>query len=195
VTYKTIRQLMGDLAWAERLGRDAFEQLLTAMQRVRLIASEEAVFEADNRIIPYRKLSLTEAGFDTRITTPLPLLLDDGLVEEFAESKRATSGTKPKAEAKDPGSQPRQAQPKQKTAPVELTAEAETLAARLKEWRAEEAKRLRVPAFVVMHDRTLRAVAAARPANPRQLLEINGIGPEKAERFGAAILELCAKLG
>jgi len=65
------------------------------------------------------------------------------------------------------------------------------LAARIKEWRAEEAKRLRVPAYVVMHDRTLTAVALARPRNPRQLLEIDGMGPAKVERFGAAILGLC----
>ncbi len=186
VTYKTIRQLMGDLTWAERMGRDSFEVLLMAMQRAGLIASEEAVFEADGRVIPYRKLSLTETGFDTRITTPLPLLLDDGLVEEYAEPKRAA---KQKARAKDA------AQPKQKAAPIELTAEAETLATRLKEWRAAEAKQLRVPAFFVMPDRTLRAVAAARPANPRQLMEIDGIGPAKAEKFGEAILELCAKPG
>jgi superfamily II DNA helicase RecQ len=35
-------------------------------------------------------------------------------------------------------------------------------------------------------------VAQARPANPRQLLEISGMGPAKVERFGAAIIELCS---
>ena len=75
--------------------------------------------------------------------------------------------------------------------PVKLTAEGEALAVRLREWRASEAKRLRVPAYVVLHDRTLAAVAQARPANPRQLLEINGMGPAKVERFGEAILGLC----
>jgi hypothetical protein len=35
----------------------------------------------------------------------------------------------------------------------------------------------------------------ARPTNPRQLLEIDGIGPSKAEKFGPAIFEICgAKL-
>jgi superfamily II DNA helicase RecQ len=72
-----------------------------------------------------------------------------------------------------------------------LSAEGEALAARLREWRVAEAKRLRVPAYVVLHDRTLAEIARARPATPRQLLEIGGMGPAKAERFGAAILELC----
>jgi superfamily II DNA helicase RecQ len=72
-----------------------------------------------------------------------------------------------------------------------LSQEGEVLAARLKEWRAGEAKRLRVPAYVVMHDRTLTAVAHARPVNAAQLLEIDGIGPAKVERFGEAILRVC----
>ena len=76
-----------------------------------------------------------------------------------------------------------------------MSADGESLAARLKEWRTSEAKRLRVPAYCVMHDRTLTAVACARPTNPRQLLEIDGIGPAKVEKFGPAILEICgAKL-
>jgi superfamily II DNA helicase RecQ len=58
-------------------------------------------------------------------------------------------------------------------------------------WRTEEAKRLGVPAYVVLHDRTLAAVAQARPRNPSQLMEIDGMGPAKVERFGAAILRLC----
>jgi superfamily II DNA helicase RecQ len=72
-----------------------------------------------------------------------------------------------------------------------LSADGETLAARLKEWRAAEAKRLKIPAFLVLHDRTLAALAQARPKNPRQLLEIDGIGPAKVEKFGEAILGLC----
>ena len=74
---------------------------------------------------------------------------------------------------------------------MQLSAAGEALAARLREWRGAEAKRLRVPAYVVMHDRTLTAVALTRPQNPRQLLEIDGIGPAKVEKFGEAILGLC----
>jgi superfamily II DNA helicase RecQ len=46
-----------------------------------------------------------------------------------------------------------------------------------------------------MHDRTLTAVAHARPANPKQLLEIDGMGPAKVEKFGETILGLCAARG
>jgi superfamily II DNA helicase RecQ len=44
---------------------------------------------------------------------------------------------------------------------------------------------------MVMHEKTLTALAAMRPQNPQQLLEVDGMGPAKVEKFGAAILELC----
>jgi len=68
------------------------------------------------------------------------------------------------------------------------------LAAKLREWRAAEAKKRRVPAFVVMHDRTLNAVAAAKPANLRELLQVGGMGPAKVEKFGEAILLVCGRI-
>jgi ATP-dependent DNA helicase RecQ len=177
---------MSDLTWAERIGRDDFEQLLAAMQRAGLLVSEEAVFEKDGRVIPFRKISLTDAGLETRATTPLALLLSDGIAEEFAPAdaspkrKRGAESSAKSLNAKASGS-----------APVELTGADAALAAKLKEWRASEAKRLRVPAYVVCHDRALQAVAVMRPANLRQLLDVDGIGPAKVEKFGEAILEIC----
>jgi superfamily II DNA helicase RecQ len=44
---------------------------------------------------------------------------------------------------------------------------------------------------VILHDKTLKAVAQARPGTPNQLLALNGFGPAKVEKFGDAILELC----
>jgi RecQ family ATP-dependent DNA helicase len=188
-TYKTIKQLMNDLSWAERVGRDDFEQLLAAMQRAGLIASEEAVFEKDGRVIPYRKISLTENGLDTRATTALELLLSDGIAEEFAS---ADPGAKRKRKMESGGKSSGTKASRGTTAePVELTGMSAALVAKLKEWRTSEAKRLRVPPFIVCHDRALNAVAAARPENLRQLLEVDGIGPAKAEKFGEAILEIC----
>jgi superfamily II DNA helicase RecQ len=75
--------------------------------------------------------------------------------------------------------------------PAKLTAEGEALAARLREWRSAEAKRLGVPGYVVLHNSTLAAVAQTRPSNLGQLLKLEGMGPAKAERFGEAILGLC----
>jgi len=78
-----------------------------------------------------------------------------------------------------------------KIAPAPLTPAAEKLANQLKEWRAVESKRLGVPAYVVLHDRTMQAIAAARPATPNELLALDGMGPAKLDKFGEAILALC----
>jgi ATP-dependent DNA helicase RecQ len=64
---------------------------------------------------------------------------------------------------------------------------------RLRAWRAEIAKQHGVPAFVVFHDETLRAIAAAQPATLEQLRGISGIGEKKLANYGAHLLELLGK--
>ncbi len=60
----------------------------------------------------------------------------------------------------------------------------------LREWRRLEAARRSVPAYVVLHDRTLAALAAARPATLDALAEVPGIGPAKLEAYGKELLAL-----
>jgi ATP-dependent DNA helicase RecQ len=47
-----------------------------------------------------------------------------------------------------------------------------------------------VPAYVIFHDRTLREIAARRPATRTALLAVAGIGPVKASRYGDAVLAI-----
>jgi len=67
----------------------------------------------------------------------------------------------------------------------------ERLAA-LKAWRAEVAREHNLPAFVIFHDATLRAVAERAPQTPRDLEGIAGIGAKKLEAYGAEVLRVCA---
>jgi len=67
-----------------------------------------------------------------------------------------------------------------------------TLLDALRLWRREESARRGVPAYVVLHDRTLEALAADRPASLRALSEIPGIGPAKLATYGPALLSLLA---
>ena len=61
---------------------------------------------------------------------------------------------------------------------------------RLRAWRAAVAKEHGVPAYVVFHDGTLRAIAAARPSNLGELADISGIGEKKLERYGPDLIGL-----
>jgi superfamily II DNA helicase RecQ len=187
VEYKATGTLQRSLDPAGKMNRNEFDALLGAMVRAGLIEIEEAEYEKDGEVRRYRKVRPTEAGLRLRAATPVELLVSDGMVEEFSSRAAAPARTK-KAKAVAGKSAETQ------SAPVQLSAEGEALAARLKEWRAAEAKRLRVPAYVVLHDRTLTALAGMRPENRKQMLEIDGIGPAKVEKFGEAILEICAAL-
>ena len=60
----------------------------------------------------------------------------------------------------------------------------------LRAWRAETARAQGVPAYVVFHDATLRALAAARPGSLVDLDGISGIGEKKLETYGEAVLEV-----
>jgi ATP-dependent DNA helicase RecQ len=60
----------------------------------------------------------------------------------------------------------------------------------LRAWRAEQAKAQGVPAYVILHDKTLHELAARQPVSPDELLDVPGIGQAKAERYGAALLAL-----
>jgi ATP-dependent DNA helicase RecQ len=59
----------------------------------------------------------------------------------------------------------------------------------LRAWRAATAKAHGVPAYVVLHDSTLHAIARNRPATLDDLRDVAGIGAKKLESYGAELLE------
>jgi DNA helicase II / ATP-dependent DNA helicase PcrA len=64
------------------------------------------------------------------------------------------------------------------------------LVSSLRAWRLETARTSGVPAYVVLHDVTLEALAALRPTTVEQLLAVPGLGPVKAARYGPSLLSL-----
>ncbi|MCP2259639.1 DNA helicase-2 / ATP-dependent DNA helicase PcrA [Streptoalloteichus tenebrarius] len=66
----------------------------------------------------------------------------------------------------------------------------EELLARLRAWRTERARQLKVPAYVVFTDATLTAIAEQRPADEAGLVAIPGIGAAKLDRYGADVIAL-----
>ena len=53
----------------------------------------------------------------------------------------------------------------------------------------------RAPAFRVLSDRTLHAIAAARPLTDAQLLEVPGIGLKLAQKYGKQIFRVVSAGG
>ena len=72
--------------------------------------------------------------------------------------------------------------------PVDVTPEDESLFQALRAERRKIADAESMPAFVVMDDKTLRGLCAARPKNVQQMLNVHGIGQVKADKYGEAML-------
>ena len=73
-----------------------------------------------------------------------------------------------------------------------LTPEQQALDQRLRQWRKAESEKLNLPLFFVLASTTLRNIVLAHPQNLAQLRTIQGLGPEKIEKFGARILDICS---
>ena len=71
----------------------------------------------------------------------------------------------------------------------DFPAEAMPIFERLRAWRAATAKEQSVPAYVIFHDATLRAIAALRPTSLAQLGTVSGVGQSKLTKFGQQVLD------
>ncbi len=63
----------------------------------------------------------------------------------------------------------------------------------LRTWRLNKAREQGVPAYVILHDRTLRLIATIRPEDEDSLTGISGLGAAKLEHYGDELLEIVAE--
>ncbi|MCC7384337.1 MAG: DNA topoisomerase 3 [Deltaproteobacteria bacterium] len=160
--------------------RRAFERLLSSLVRAGLVRAEDQSFEKNGARIPYQRLSLTplarrELDWST-IVVPSAAAerLRAGLgagVEAGRRTRRRGKKTPAAATARFVGQTER---------PAELE--------QLRAWRLGEARRRGVPAFRIVTDRALEAIAHARPRDEAAMLELPGVGPTLARHYGGAIL-------
>jgi superfamily II DNA helicase RecQ len=165
------------------MSRNDFEDVLGALARAGLIRLLEATFEKDGRIIPFRKASLTPAG----------AAVEDGELPELSmKCAVAAVSAGPRRKKKAKGKKSR----KGATAlPVPKAAAPSGVEEALRRWRLEEARRLGVPAFRILTDAALRAVAERRPATAAELLAVPGIGLGTVEKYGARLFRLLHESG
>ncbi len=153
--------------------RRALEELLGALARCGLIQIANETFEKDGKRIEYRKARITPAGQQADASTPILIPVEievEARVKKGKVSKKkaaaAPKKTRSKAAVEDP---------------VEKA---------LRAWRMAEAKRKAVPAFRILTDRTLQAIAERRPQTTRELIELPGVGLAIAEKYGAQIFRI-----
>ena len=167
---KSTGRLHTDLFPNGEMTRDEFEQVLGAMARLGYITLTEAVFEKDGKQIPYRKASLTRAAGHLDETSEVDLLVKTVSAQPSKRGKGKKTvgkGKKRVAGSADPA-----------------------IEKKLRAWRLAEAKRKKVPAFRILTDASLIALAEHRPSSVEQLLNIPGIGKSTAEKHGAQLMKL-----
>ncbi|CAG0998182.1 ATP-dependent DNA helicase RecQ [Planctomycetaceae bacterium] len=146
----------------EGADRRKFERLLGALQSAGLVEIEAAEFEKNGEKIAFQRAELTEAAYEANAL---------GHVMIAADAIEA-----PKSRRKARAAQSAQAAPEAVSA--------------LKNWRKQQAAQEKVRAFRVLSDRVLEAIAGAKPKSRDALLEVPGIGPQKLEAYGDAILRV-----
>ena len=156
--------------------RRTFDLVLGALARSDLVEVEDTSFQKDGRVIRYKQASLTLAGRAVQSGPPEHLQVT-APPERAPDSRRRRTSVKT-ARSADPG--------------AALPPPDPELVNALKEWRLAEARRRQVPAFTILHDRTLDAIAAARPSSQDELLAVRGMGPGLVGKHGAGILEILA---
>jgi ATP-dependent DNA helicase RecQ len=158
-----------------------------------------------DRIPTYGKLAMLPLDY---VKDLLGVLADAGLVERQGieggrpgafvlalspEGRAVAMGqVRPELDLPLPGARPRRRAAKTSlpTTPPEAGEVDPQLLARLKTWRTEEARRRGMPPYVVFHDSTLAAIAAARPGTADELSRIKGVGSAKLAAYGEALLRI-----
>jgi ATP-dependent DNA helicase RecQ len=146
------------------IGADMAETQWRALLRQLIALGVVAVDAA-----PFNTLHLADAA--------RPILLGEQPVRMKVAADKATSAPrKRRADVADDGT------------PLSL-AERDCLDA-LKAWRGEVARAHNLPAYVIFHDSTLRAIAQRAPRSDADLDGIPGLGQKKREAYGAEVLRV-----
>ncbi|MGH9150327.1 MAG: HRDC domain-containing protein, partial [Acidimicrobiales bacterium] len=151
-----------------------------------------AVFGVTAGLVPHR---LAFDGEEERRVLHVAITRGRHQVVVLADESRPSpfldemAGRRPPAPAARPAPAPLGARDQSPPGPADERAEVA-----LRQWRSARSRADAVPAYVVLHDTTLRALAAARPASLEQLARVDGIGPAKLERYGDDLLGVMSRL-
>jgi ATP-dependent DNA helicase RecQ len=175
---KAVGKLHTDLALG--IDRKQFDAYLDALARAGLVTlTSDSFTNAEGTLIHFKRASLTHEGRSRDDGDDFNIVLKDISASGSSKSRNATT-------KKSSGKMDKAA------AIAAFTPEQKALDQRLREWRKAEAAKTRKPAFIVLPDSTLTAIVQACPINISSLLNVPGIGQDKADRYGAAIVAICS---
>ncbi len=166
------------------LDRRGCEELLNAMCRSGLLEIRDASFEKEGRRIEYRQAFLTRLGREDGVAADVMIAEEiESAPRSLRRAKRKRKGERAAVPAPSAGRT------------VERLSNTTQVAAALKGWRLSEAKKKAIPAFRILTDKVVDAIAKMQPATNGELLAISGVGARIVERYGAQILRIVAAAG
>ena len=183
---KSTGRMHAQLYPSGNMTRDAFEQVLGAMARAGMICVTDAVFEKDQKQIPYRTVSLKRDALVLNESAPVDFVMKEiGAAAELPHQKRSVTSVSRKKRGKQKRETERKPRIEATVSEIEPRIEQA-----LRAWRLAEAKRRGVPAFRIFSDRVLTAMVSERPGTATDLLAISGVGIKMVEKYGAQIFRI-----
>jgi DNA topoisomerase-3 len=186
-TGKLFRDLFADGA----IERRSFEHLIGGLARSGLVRLSADSFEKEGKTIEFERAYLTADGRDFQDFSGAEVRLDAPRARA-RKKERGRGGRDRRGGARgraSPPSRPARAKGRERGGSG-IDPIAVRVAEALREWRLEEARRKRVPAFRIMTDRVLTAIAEAEPSSVEELLAVHGFGVKGAEKYGGQILRV-----
>jgi ATP-dependent DNA helicase RecQ len=155
--------------------RKDFDSLLDGLARAALITLTNDTFRnPEGKDITYRKAAITHEGRTPDDATLDTVWLRTSIAATPSGRKNSTKSRSIKTNAPPPSSP-----------------EAEALFTQLRAWRTEVARPTKTPAFMILGDAVLRAIANTAPQNLSALHAVSGMGPTKVDRYGADLIAIC----
>jgi DNA topoisomerase-3 len=171
------RELLGE----EPSARHRFERLLGGLVRggqVKVLADS---FEKDGKRIDFQRLQPGPRAHEGVGAVRLPSVAPLPKVRGGGGGSKKAKPSRRRGAARTPA--------------VELpsTGASAALVASLRAWRLTEAQKKRVPAFRILTNRALVAIAQARPQSAQALRGVPGVGPKVVQTYSAQLITLCAR--
>jgi len=182
-------KLHADLALG--IDRRQFDVFLNALTRAGWITVTSDTFtNAEGNVITFKRASLTHEGRERDESEGLAVLLpaENHAAAPSRKKKSSRDGSSTSALRSDRSTSKRR---ERGAVTMEYSPAQKDLEQRLREWRKTEAATSGKPAFIVFGDSVLNSIVEMCPTTILALLNVSGIGPEKADRYGAAVVALC----
>ena len=185
----TVGQLHRDLFPAGEVDRRTVEHVIGGLVRAHAISLVEDSFEKEGSVITFQRVYLSGGSTGQKGAA-------SDFVPAFRMTAKAPAGSGARRRTRGIGLRPIDRQSNVRSA-HRVAAQDEDSAAELFEalraWRLAEARRAGLPAFRVLTDATLMAIASETPIDENALLLVRGIGPALARRYGEAVLGIVAR--